>query len=419
MAGSVIKPQPQDGLIQETGQQYFQGTQPFKGTNTAGQVLKTTFNTDLIFYDSTPGTENYALNNFKIYTSASAIPGSWTEKTTNYSVNGNDITFTTASSDYIVVQLKILDGGKYGNTIDQKAFGQTVEDNYGGYQYVKLQDIVNNFMVAFVGEGKLILDVKRTDIIFHAKRAIQEFSYDTLKSIKSSELSIPNSLTLVLPQDYVNYVKLSWVDQLGVLRPIYPTNNLTTSPYNTQIQDSSGVPTQDNYGNDVEGTSQTQERWHNSNIGLINGDLNSNNFTNEMWAYNWDYGGDFFGGSWGQMFGLEPQTSQVNGWFNMNEREGKVSFSSNLKDKLIIFEYISDGLATDMDTRVPKLAEDAMYSYITHAVIASRIGQPEYIVQRLKREKSAKLRNAKIRLSNIKLDEIVQVMRGKSKWLKH
>ena len=47
MAGSVIKPQPQDGLIQETGQQYFQGTQPFKGTNTAGQVLKTTFNTDV------------------------------------------------------------------------------------------------------------------------------------------------------------------------------------------------------------------------------------------------------------------------------------------------------------------------------------------------------------------------------------
>ena len=34
-------------------------------------------------------------------------------------------------------------------------------------------------------------------------------------------------------------------------------------------------------------------------------------------------------------------------------------------------------------------------------------------------EKSSKLRNAKIRLSNIKLDEIVQVMRGKSKWIKH
>ena len=113
-----------------------------------------------------------------------------------------------------------------------------------------------------------------------------------------------------------------------------------------------------------------------------------------------------------------PQYSQYNGWFNMNEREGKVSFSSNLANQLIILEYISDGLAYDLDSRVPKMAEDALYAYISHAVISTRINQPEYIVQRLRQEKSAKLRNAKIRLSNIKLDEIVQVMRGKSKWIK-
>ena len=98
--------------------------------------------------------------------------------------------------------------------------------------------------------------------------------------------------------------------------------------------------------------------------------------------------------------------------------EGKISFSSNLVDKLIVLEYISDGLAYDLDSRVPKLAEEAMYAYILHALISTRINQPEYIVQRLRKEKSAKLRNAKIRLSNIKLDEIVQVMRGKSKWIK-
>ena len=49
----------------------------------------------------------------------------------------------------------------------------------------------------------------RTDVIFHAKRGLQEFSYDTLKSIKSQELTIPDSLSLTIPQDYVNYVKLS------------------------------------------------------------------------------------------------------------------------------------------------------------------------------------------------------------------
>ncbi len=96
-----------------------------------------------------------------------------------------------------------------------------------------------------------------------------------------------------------------------------------------------------------------------------------------------------------------------------------MSFSSNLAGALIVLEYISDGLASDMDTKVPKLAEEALYAHISHAIISSRINQPEYIVRRLKQERSAKLRNAKLRLSNVKLDEIIQVMRGKSKWLKH
>ena len=117
--------------------------------------------------------------------------------------------------------------------------------------------------------------------------------------------------------------------------------------------------------------------------------------------------------------GLDPQKANINGYFTINDREGKFSFSSDLIDRIVILEYISDGLSTGMDTRVPKLAEEAMYAYISHAIIASRINQPEYVVNRLKREKSAKLRNAKLRLSNIKLNEFVQVMRGKSKWLKH
>jgi hypothetical protein len=121
---------------------------------------------------------------------------------------------------------------------------------------------------------------------------------------------------------------------------------------------------------------------------------------------------------YGQRYGMDPQYSQSNGWFTINHREGKMSFSSNLAGELIILEYISDGLAYDLDTNIPKMAEDAVYAYISHAVIASRINQPEYVVNRLRQEKSAKLRNAKIRLSNVKLDQIVQVMRGKSKWIK-
>ena len=47
------------------------------------------------------------------------------------------------------------------------------------------------------------------------------------------------------------------------------------------------------------------------------------------------------------------------------------------------------------------------------------MGQSEGVVQRYKKDRYAALRNAKIRLSNIKLEEFTQVMRGKSKWIKH
>lgn len=401
------------GVINETNEQYYAGAQGFTVTNALGQTDFTfTFDTNIVFGSFDPAAVDYALNNFKLYSSADGI--TYTEYVTSYTVTGNTIKLgaALAQNSVLVCQLKRLDGGDYG---DRDAYGTATENNYGSYEYITLNNIVNNFIVAYVGAGKLIPSVKRTDLVFHAKRALQEFSYDTLKSIKSQELTIPPSLSVVTPQDYVNYVRMSWIDSAGVQRIIYPANNLTNSPYSTPIQDSEGVPTQDNFGKNIEGTSITEERWKSNSAGTLEGEFNAS----VDWAgFDWGYGGMWNFG-YGQLYGIDPQYSQINGWFNMNDREGKISFSSNLVGKLIILEYISDGLAYDMDSRVPKLAEAALYAYLSHAVLASRINQPEYIIQRLKREASSKLRNAKIRLSNIKLGEIVQVMRGKSKWIKH
>ena len=393
------------GLITENNQQYYAGSQQFISAAGPNQKFTTTFDTNLVFGSYDPLQVNYTLNNFKLYT-APAGSLTYTEYILSYTVTGNEIEIdaSLALNTNVVVQLKSLSGGNYGN---KDAFGQAVENNYDSYSYIKLDEVINNFQVAYVGTGKLIPSCKRTDIIFHAKRGLQEFSYDTLKSIKSQELTIPPGLSVVIPQDYVNYVKVSWIDQLGIKRPIYPANNLTINPYSTPTQDDLGVPIQDNFGNNIQGTSITEDRWANDPV--INEDLFGYN-RDELLGRGYGYG---------QMYGMDPQYSQANGWFTINDREGKFSFSSNLANKLIVLEYVSDGLAYDMDTRIPKMAEEALYAHISHAVIASRINQPEYIVRRLKQDRSAKLRNAKIRLSNIKLDEIVQVMRGKSKWIKH
>ena len=278
-------------------------------------------------------------------------------------------------------------------------------NNYGSYIYISLDDIINNFIVAYIGAGKLIPSAKRTDIMFHAKRGLQEFSYDTLKVIKSQELTIPPSLSLAIPQDYVNYVRLSWVDDAGAKHIIYPTR-VTSNPTELPIQDNTGQPTQDQAGaNLLSQQSITEERWENRSLTT---DLQPDDYRIPR--------RDFL---LGQRYGLQPEEAQVNGMFTINERTGTFSFSSDLASKLIILEYISDNLAYDADMKVPKMAEEAMYMHIAYSILAGRSGIPEYVVQRFKRDRSSALRNAKIRLSNIKIEEIAQVFRNKSKWIKH
>jgi hypothetical protein len=410
-------PIPNDGLITETNRQYYEGAQGFI-TDLAQTEFVTTFNTDLIFGGPNawdPNEVDYALNNFKLYTSANGLPGNFYEYTSAYTVDRNIITITPALAvnTYVVVQLKSLSGGNYANTIAEKAYGTTVEENYGSYSYISLNDIINNFMVAYVGVGKLIADVKRTDVIFHAKRGLQEFSYDTLKSIKSQELTVPHNLSIPIPQDYVNYVKMSWVDRSGVKHIIYPTT-LTSNPTQPIIQDNLGVAIQDNFNSNIEGTSITDERWATNNTDYL-----INNIAWNGGAFAYGYNNYGYGGAYGRRYGGNPEYMNFNGTFTINERENKFSFSSDLVGAIIILEYISDGLAYDLDTKVPKMAEEAMYLHILHSILSTRANTPEYLVQRFKRERSAALRNAKIRLSNIKLEEITQVLRGKSKWIKH
>jgi hypothetical protein len=401
---------PNGGLITETNEQYYAGAQRFQYS---GVPLVATFDTKLVLGSWDPFNPQYQVNNFKLYTSETGLPETYNEYQGAYSVVDNAIVFDDPSPMpngwYVIIQLKTLTGGKYGN---RDAYGDAVEQNQGNYAYTNLTDVIDAYMTIYVGEGKLIPDVKRTDVIFHAKRGLQEFSYDTLKSIRSQELTIPASLNLAIPQDYVNYTSISYIDAYGVKHPLYPANSLRVSPYQVPLQDDKGQPTTDSLGDMLEGSSITNERWAEANANLLSGAISRGEYNEITDKLGWNMNA-------GQRYGGDPQYMQSNGWFNMNERDGSIMFSSNLRGRLIVLEYISDGLAYDgMDFKVPKMAEDALYSHISHAIISTRMGQPEYVVQRLKRERYAKLRNAKIRLSNIKLSEIVQVMRGKSKWIK-
>ncbi len=294
-----------------------------------------------------------------------------------------------------------------GDTIEV----QLLDFTFGNYQYTSIKDIVDNFMIAYVGDGKLIDHVAKSDVVFHAKRGLQEFSYDVLKTVKSQEIELGPSLSMPMPQDYVNYVKVCYIDNSGVRRIIYPTR-LTTNPTEPMLQDNNYNYVFDSDGNAVEGSSVTEARWKAFDTKNISGDLSSEDSLYLTTA-------DYLRSDYGQRYGATPETTQVNGFFTINERTGSFSFSSDLAGKVIVLEYISDGLGTDAEMKVNKLAEEALYKHIAYNVLAVKRNISEYIVQRYKKERRAALRNAKIRLSNLKLSELTQVMRNKSKQIKH
>tara|TARA_R100001377_G_scaffold60322_1_gene36552 strand:+ start:634 stop:2076 length:1443 start_codon:yes stop_codon:yes gene_type:complete len=466
-------------------------------------------------------------------------------------------------------------------------------NDFGNYQFTSLNDIINQFMLIYVGEDKIIPKAKRLDVAFHAQRALAELSFDTFKSCKSQEITVPPSLQMILPQDYVNYTKISSVDSAGIKHILYPTSK-TSSPTNlyqntdgsyysnlvlngdfneginfytpiatspgtgipnswyisnlstggagvnggfgdTQLNlssssdglliSSNGIGTKlyprlhqdvileggqsytfsynvtsvsSNFStsskiritdsmqsgastaveilgsNIVVGTNSVDFIWDGStgadakitilisaantiaqsigikDIVLVKNDntgtpaLSSSTLYAASEKYNdainnvddsttWsrykshtpsennnnDYEDDTYWPMNGQRYGLDPQHAQANGSFYIDCVSGKIHFSSNISGKTVILDYISDSLGTDGEMQVHKFAEEAMYKWMSHAILAGRSNIPEYQVNRFKKERFAAIRTAKLRLSNIKLEEITQIMRGKSKQIKH
>ena len=283
--------------------------------------------------------------------------------------------------------------------------GQTQQSYYTGtdfgtYQFVSLDNIINAFMIAYVGEDKIISKVSKTDVQFHAMRAMQELSYDVFRSIKSQEIEVPNTLKMVLPQDYVNYVKVVRSDSNGIERVLYPTGK-TSNPF-AITQDADGVY---QYSSSSLTEQDPSDTWSNYKD------------QTEVDPYS-DDSTDIDIDNRGRRYGLDPQYAQSNGTFFIDYHRGYIHFGSALSGETIILKYISDGLGTDAEMVVHKFCEEAVYKHIAYAIISTRSNVPEFIVQRYKKERFAETRKAKIRLSNIKIEEFTQVLKGLSKPIK-
>lgn len=396
--------------ITENDAQYYSGQYGPLENTTGGTKDVWEFpdlNTTLISnFDTIGGTQVRDTGNFAVHALATAT----TTPTDANKITDSNVIVTNTTNNTIQISPAIANGAFIFLQLTDIARG----NNWGSYRNLTLNDIVNNFLVAYTGEGQILTTVARTQVLFHARRAMQELSYDTLKAFKAQELTVPTGLSVPIPIDYVNYVNLCYADPNGILHPLYPLQGLSGNPTELPIIDgATGIPTQSSYDTNLEASqSIIEDRWKNANDNDITGNYDAYN-TSGVYDYTW------WKMAYGQRYGLIPEISQRNGWFSINERTGTFSFSSNLVNKVIELKYISDGLAYDLNSLVPKFVEDALYSKIMYNICASRRDVDGGTKQFYKRDAYVKTRNAKIRLSNLKLDELSQVLRGQSKWIKH
>lgn len=292
---------------------------------------------------------------------------------------------------------------------------QTSESYYtgdtGGYRYINLVDMVSNFMVAYVGDGKEIPDARRSDVLFHAKRGVQEFSYDISRVEKIQEVQIGSTLSMPMPQDYVDLTKVCWIDNGGIEHIIYPSR-ITSKPSEAPLQDGDSDYIYDGNGDIITGDSVTNQRFNDLNYSNVTGAYDSDDsylFNDYDVARTIGYGG---------RYGLNPEIAQQNGVYIIDEANGRIAFSSDMNGRIVNLHYVSDGMGTDAEMKVHKFAEEAIYMHIASAIIEARANVPEYIKKRWRKRRFVAMRNAKIRLSSINLEEMTQVMRGKSKALK-
>lgn len=301
------------------------------------------------------------------------------------------------------------------------------DENSGSYQYISLEDIVNNFMLMYQGDLEIINNISRYKVLFHAKRCVQELNYDAAKEIRILQLNITEDLRFVFPPDYVNWVRISMYKD-GLILPL--TQNIQTNTAKQYVQDSNGAITFDSTGKAISANDSDLDaaRKAGTQKSIY---LNENSPYNGLLGY-------FYEGRWmfdyniGSRTGLNTETANQNPTFAIDTKQGVINFSSDMPGQSCILEYITDGMIyesvlistvktmvrKDDKIGINKMFEEYMYAYISFQILSNKLGVQEYIITRARKRKHALWLNAKLRISNLKPGRLLMNMRGQDKIIK-
>lgn len=268
---------------------------------------------------------------------------------------------------------------------------------FGEYQYTTLEEMVNTFMYE-QDDDSYVSQVDRGRVALFAKKGVRELYYDVVNEIISIELDLDPSLIIALPHDYINYVRISWVDQRGKLHPLAIDTSFNLAQ--AYLQDNNYDYLYDIDGDILKGS-------HVQNLPENNPILASS-----------DDGADSYAS--GKNFNMDRSKIFKNGSFRIDKTQGVIQFSSIVTGKTIVLDYISDGLFQRLDSeiKIHKFAEEALYNFVYFSLIKRKRSVPEREKRRAEKDWHTSRRLAKKRISPINYENVRQILKGSSKWIK-
>lgn len=270
--------------------------------------------------------------------------------------------------------------------------------NLGNYQYVTLKEVVDGMLLESSDPDSFIKNVSRTLILLHAKNGISELTADISKDVKGLELEIGSDLQFKLPQNFLNWVRVSLVKD-GMLLPLDINNQVNIAP--TYLQDHDYELLFDNNGDVIEADG------HNAAATPF-----------KRYVFNKDYVNST------EVARFELDTSKISkhGEFSIDRRRGVIFLSSDLEGKNIVLEYITDGLDEDLinneEITIHKFLKEPLRRWIYWNIIDTRRN-----VDKMEKRKAQKAYNgaktvAMNRLSDFRVQDVLKAIRSRGVWVK-
>lgn len=269
-----------------------------------------------------------------------------------------------------------------------------------GMNYVTLRQLINDYIITLDGDD-YTANASDSAIRNFALRGIREFGFDVTSRIKSIKLDVQSNSTAILPDDYVDLIKVGSIDSDGLVRVFNQNKNIN---YSRQIkQDTTADST------NLDDTTSTADSGGgpldmDSNLILDREDAKSattNNSDSDV------FDNFIFQGGIGRLYGAGG--AKAPGSYRINLDQNRLEIESGSASEIVL-EYIADE-ARSTNPVIHVYAEEALRSYIYYKLCERKSTVPAGEKARARSEYYNERRKAKARLGNFTKNEALKVLR--------